>query len=393
MINRITKILFSLLTSIMIVCMSGCFGIKNKKYNPDKDPDRVPIRAHHVFAGYTASGITEPLSPSILMTGDNTKGQIGLPEKLVLRFMSPLPNPREGISKIILRPTFSLILTDSGQLYAVGENKWGQFGIGKSPKLDRFQPIADYISDVAAGIDFIAILRKDGTLMVSGHNNKGQLGTGDNIDRFLFITAGHNITHISAGDQFLLSINQNGKLMGNGSNESGQLGTNSNTNVFSPIVISQPFVLDAVAGPNFSFVILGNNILCVSGNNTKGQLGLGDTLPRKIFTQVPITLSIKKIALGKQHSLLLTNNGEMLVAGDNHEGQLGFDQPSIQDHFTHSASEVVDIAATANGSIFINANNYIYASGSNKKGELGLGYTVSSHGFSELFSDEDHKEE
>ncbi|WP_092342932.1 RCC1 domain-containing protein [Candidatus Ichthyocystis hellenicum] len=368
--------------------MSGCFGIKDKKDNPEHK-DHIPLKAQHVFAGHYASGIIEPLSSFVLLTGDNTKGQMGLPDKLILRFMHPMPEPR-NISKIILRPTFSLILTNNNQLYAVGENKWGQFGIGDTKKLDKFQPIAEYVSDVAAGIDFIAVLRKDGTLMVSGHNNKGQLGTGDYVDRSIFVIVGHAITHISAGDQFLLSINQAGDLLGNGSNEFGQLGMNGRTNIMVPTTIFQQYVLDAAAGPNFSFAMLGNNVLFVSGNNTRGQLGLGDTIPRKVFTQVPIKLSIKKIALGNQHSILLANNGEMLVAGDNHEGQLGFEQPDIQSHFTHGASEVADIAATANGSIFIDTNNYIYASGSNKKGELGLGYALSSHGFDKLLDNEEH---
>ncbi len=64
--------------------------------------------------------------------------------------------------------------------------------------------------------------------------------------------------------------------------------------------------------------------LGIWGNNTFGQLAL-DSDDRHVFTPKLITFAIhiSEISCGTYHSLFRSVEGDLFVTGDNHKGQLG----------------------------------------------------------------------
>lgn len=136
---------------------------------------------------------------------------------------------------------------------------------------------------VAAGNSHAMAIKCDGTLWVWGCNHKGQLGTEDTIDRSRPV----------------------------------QLGTSNNWTAIT-------------AGCNFSAAILAGEyvwnaaVLHTWGENTYGQLGVGDTIDRSSPTQVSSNCTNwKKISGGDTHFAALQTDGSAWTWGSNQFGELG----------------------------------------------------------------------
>lgn len=78
---------------------------------------------------------------------------------------------------------------------------------------------------------------------------------------------------------------------------------------------------------NHSFVVVGDDRqLYAFGQNTKGQLGIGNIKDTHIPTKVGGEVMNKSVIMacgGDHHSLVLTSEGRVYSFGANDEGQLG----------------------------------------------------------------------
>ena len=84
-----------------------------------------------------------------------------------------------------------------------------------------------------------------------------------------------------------------------------------------------------------SFILKNDGTLWSCGNNNEGQLGLGDTSYRSIFTQITTNADdIKEIYCGYNHTLILKNDGTLWGCGYNHYGQLGLGDGTNRSIFT-----------------------------------------------------------
>ncbi|AYV83672.1 MAG: chromosome condensation regulator [Hyperionvirus sp.] len=129
--------------------------------------------------------------------------------------------------------------------------------------------------------------------MSSGNNRYGQLGLGDYAPRNLFCEIkgiGKNTVEVKSGYLHTIIRLTNGTLMSCGCNESGQLGLGDNLNRFSYEEIRGiPKNIDEVVSGSFhSVVALTDKTLMSCGFNSYGQLGLGDNIPRNIFSVIKI---------------------------------------------------------------------------------------------------------
>ena len=84
---------------------------------------------------------------------------------------------------------------ESGELYTIGENKYGQCGNGDADSLYVFTPtkvdfsatglkdssVLPFIVDVKAGFQHCIALSKDGDVFTWGKGSRGQLGTGESV--------------------------------------------------------------------------------------------------------------------------------------------------------------------------------------------------------------------
>ncbi|HBF5586056.1 TPA: chromosome condensation regulator RCC1, partial [Clostridioides difficile] len=77
-----------------------------------------------------------------------------------------------------------------------------------------------------------------------------------------------------------------------------------------------------ICGNNQTFIQKEDGSIWSTGNNSYGELGLGDTTQRNIFTKVDID-NVKKIACGQAYTFIIKNDGTLYSCGFNYSGQLG----------------------------------------------------------------------
>ena len=137
-----------------------------------------------------------------------------------------------------------------------------------------------------------------------------------------------------------------------------------------------------------SFIIKNDGTLWACGKNSYGQLGLGDTNNRNIFTQITTnTNNIKSICCGDGHTIILKNDGTLWGCGYNYYGALGLGDANNRTTFTQITTNVNDIKSVYCGSrqTFILKNDgTLWGTGYNGNGELGLGDTNNRTTFTQI---------
>ncbi len=297
----------------------------------------------------------------------------------------------EGIKAITGGLDHTIILKNNGTVWATGYNAGGQLGLGDTADRDTFIQVA--ITDVkaiAAGNLHTIILKEDGTVWMAGDNWDGPLGLEDfGVNTFTEVDI-TGVDAIAAGDLHSIILKEDGTVWVAGSNEVGQLGlgdTTKRTTFTQVLDISlNPITgVKAVAGGgSHSIILKEDGTVWVAGSNEDGQLGLGDTTNKNIFTEVDIT-GVDAIAAGYLHSIILKEDGTVWVAGSNEDGQLGLGDTTNRNIFTEvDTTGVGAIAGGGSHSIILKEDGTVWVAGSNEDGQLGLGDTTNRNTFIEV---------
>ena len=141
----------------------------------------------------------------------------------------------DGATDISVGNDFGLFVKQNGDLYAFGQNKFGQFGNGKSGAYSiAWTPIKVFegVSKVYAGNNMSMIILTNGDLYSSGDNIDGRLGTGesnkdDNVLNFTKITDKAKKLFINKNSVYLIKTDD--ELYAWGDNGGNMLGDNSST--------------------------------------------------------------------------------------------------------------------------------------------------------------------
>ncbi|MCX8673611.1 InlB B-repeat-containing protein, partial [Bifidobacterium sp. B4001] len=205
--------------------------------------------------------------------------------------------------QIILGGFHSAAIGSDGQLYTWGRNSNGQ--LGDSTTTNRNRPIRvskpqgapDGFAwkQVSLGWQHSAALGSDGNLYAWGDNQYGQLGDGTNIDRHgpVMVSKPQGTPERFTWEQVSLSdwhseaFGSDGQLYTWGDNEYGQLGDGTNTNRNTPILVEKPQGASdgftwrqIILGCNHSAALGSDDQLYTWGTNDHGQLGDGTTTNR-----------------------------------------------------------------------------------------------------------------
>ena len=139
------------------------------------------------------------------------------------------------------RNGFSLALKADGTLWAWGDNRHGQLGLGDTT--DRSAPTRvgeddDWVM-IRVRRDHVLALKADGTLWAWGSNHHGQLGLGDTDERFTPTRVGEDDdwARVSVGLESSFGIRQDGSLWAWGRNDFGQLGIGDQDDRWTPVSV------------------------------------------------------------------------------------------------------------------------------------------------------------
>ena len=326
---------------------------------------------------------------NIYSWGFGKYGELG--EKEINYSLEPIKinlilNKREEISKIECGEYHSSFITNNSNIYMFGKNIFGQLGLNHTnyifePELLKFEEKITIIK-ISLGGEHTLLLSEQKNLYSFGLNIFGQLGLGDNINRILptnvdlTLNYGEEIKNISAGAQHSLILTSNNRIFscGFGKNGSTGFGICDDINIFTQI--------------NFDNLDVFNNISKISSgvfhsgfifdNNTKICIwGIGDVLKYNElnvlnFENIEEEIKIKDIKIGDDFFIILTENGNIYTSGSNSKGQLGIGNYDSNTKLNKvPISENIDnINVGYEHIIAITKNKKIFGWGSNEYGQL-----------------------
>lgn len=186
--------------------------------------------------------------------GSNDSGQLGLGP--MCGKSCPSPQPIECLTALPIRliacgGDHSVIISNSGAVYAWGKNNKGQLGLGDTE--NRAFPTQvrslrnQKICYVACGAEHTICLTEDGGVFSFGSGQYGQLGHGSKSDehlpRKIIELMGTEVSQVACGKKHSLAfVPTRGRLYAFGLGGSGQLGHSAFTSAVTPQVVHGPWI-------------------------------------------------------------------------------------------------------------------------------------------------------
>jgi alpha-tubulin suppressor-like RCC1 family protein len=193
------------------------------------------------------------------------------------------------IRKIVCGSTDTALLMDDGRCYVMGQNKYGQLGVGhKNPvttpteiRLPTEDPKTG-IADVSIGPFFAAFVDEVGDLYTAGFNGStlsggmGNLGLGDANERLAptlvasLIEDGCQVRQVAVGESHMTVLTTEGEVLSCGSGSYGRLG---NFDAIDQLYLEPVELLtsgvEAIAGGKSFTLALKDGIVYGWGRNHK----------------------------------------------------------------------------------------------------------------------------
>jgi len=261
--------------------------------------------------------------------GNNQNGELGdgtLSNSLVpVQVKFPQQGNPPDIIAIAAAAGSSFALDSAGNVWAWGDNRRGQLGLGTIggtqtlPALNqnlKNDSVGDPITAISAGPSYAVALFSNGTVMAWGSNTNGQLGCGScstspnptpGVVHLTNLPA--TVVQISAGGNsrtngHVLVRLANGAVWGWGSNVNGQLGATPGAPVTTPRAIPGiSGATDVTAGGSASGALVNGGVW-MWGDDNLGQLGEGAN-PTQPWVPRAIGLKANFLSAGSKHTASL----------------------------------------------------------------------------------------
>jgi alpha-tubulin suppressor-like RCC1 family protein len=351
------------------------------------------VTASSVFAaiGVAAGPAGASLNPVVETWGDNTYGQLGNGTTTMSTLPVSIALPG-GASPVAVSAggNHSLAIGSDNNLYAWGQNGYGQLGNGTTTQANSpiaiSLPSGVHATAVAAGFIDSVVLGSNGKVYAWGDNSVGELGDGNTTNSsspvLVSLPSTLTFTSIAAGQYHNLALASNGALYAWGYNNDGQVGNGTKNTPTSPVQISLPSgatPAKIAAGGYHSLAVSTAGNVYGWGYNAYGQVGDGSTTDRKspIAMVMPGGVKASAVAAGLYHSMFLGTNGKVYAVGYNGNGELGIDDninsTSVVASGMPAGTTATAIAAGLYNSYALVSNGTLYAWGENGFGQLGNG--------------------
>ncbi len=180
---------------------------------------------------------------------------------------------------------------------------------------------------------------------------------------------------MSCGAQFTLALKTDGSLWAWGNNSRGQLGLGDTVTRLSPVQVGSDTDWTTVAcGDGDAHALKGNGSLWSWGYNDYGQLGQGDTVTRTVPTRVGQDADWASLARGDDHVVAIKTDGSLWACGDNTYGQLGQGDTTARSLLTRVGTDTdwVSAACADDTTMALKQDGSLWTSGNNSCGALSL---------------------
>lgn len=284
----------------------------------------------------------------------------------------------------------SVMITSEG-LYGCGDNAFDQLGRnGGADTILLAHLNVDEVISVACGLNHTMAITTSG-LVAMGDGREGQLGIGKNADLTVslprpvlfegkpFLV----VTRVACGPDYTMMVTSEG-LYACGNNTMGQLGLGDRLTRYTPTKVSLPCNVEVLSLSLSSYRAL---LLTTDGLYLCGFLfsrSVSDDkplalLPRKLILPVEMGKPLK-VCTGQNHCILLTTEG-LYGIGSNQQGQLALS--SAKDNYRTEwqklkfpRKQIKNIYAARNQTFVLLVDGVLMACGDNRYCVLGIHSTV-----------------
>ena len=260
--------------------------------------------------------------------GENDYGQLGTGNTIQFNVPQKLQDIPPVLS-VSCGAFHTLIITNDSNLWSCGRNNVGQLCHGDKEDRSKPQKTFSNISKISAGCGHSLFENNKGEIFACGYNYRGQCGLGHfnspQITPSLISNLPSNIVQFVCGGFQSLFLDSEGNVFSVGNNEYGQLGLghNTNQNVLNKIPNIPPIKkISCVLSSCYLIDCKGN--LWNFGKNDSGQLGHGDETSYNTPKIINTLKDIQQISYGSGcHFFAKNSQNQIFVTGNNSFGQLG----------------------------------------------------------------------
>ncbi|XP_059055129.1 protein RCC2 homolog [Achroia grisella] len=309
----------------------------------------------------------------------------------------------------------SILVSEEGEAYTFGRNTCGQLGFGDTTTRDVPEVVPTLqgmnIIHAAVGRNHSLFVTDTGTVYACGDNKSGQCGVGNNTPQILKPTrikySGAPVVKVGCGAEFSMILDCNGALHSFGLPEYGQLGHNTDGKYFvtstklsfhfetvpkhialffekskdghvSPV--KDVDIVDFSCGNNHTVAIDSKKRAYSWGFGGFGRLGHAEprdeSVPRLIKYFETQSRGVRSVHCGATYSLAVNENGALFMFGQTKRtGEANMYPKPVQDLSGWNIRSV----GTSNTSVVLEADDSLIAWGvSPTYGELGTGEIAKS---------------
>ena len=242
-----------------------------------------------------------------------------------------LPSP---VAHVALGYQHSCALLTDGAVYCWGQNYNGQLGQGEAGYEVTFSVaplrvigLEGLVRQLVVGGNHGCVLLEGGGISCWGDNRQGQLGDGGDIERALPVPVLGLLEPavlLAAGGRHTCAVMESGIVNCWGENKFGQIGDGSLIARFQPSPVGgiSRDVAALALGQSHTCALFRSGIVDCWGNNSIGQLGVGDYESSPTPRSVALPRALRIVA-GAHHTCVLLHGGTLDCWGQNYYGQLG----------------------------------------------------------------------
>lgn len=220
--------------------------------------------------------------------GWNNIGQLG--DGSTADRLSPV-QITSGVATVAAFNQHSVFVKLDGTLWTMGWNSYGQLGDGtntnQSAPVRVATGVATAVGSVAAGYGHTVFVKADGTLWGMGWGLNGQLGAANLANKTTPVQIAIGVTAVAAGGYHTLFLKTDKTLWAMGSNSEGQLGDGTLIDRHNPVQIATD-VTAIAAGYYHSVFKKADGTLWGMGGNP-GTLGDGTRIRRPTPVQIGVS--------------------------------------------------------------------------------------------------------
>ncbi len=340
--------------------------------------DFGPITQGYALETGTYASIYKTPSGDVYVTGSGGSGALGLGNYNAVNTFTLLPKKDEGEGAlnwelINTSYTHTLFTTNSTSVYSTGNNESGQLGQGTISGTAENSPgqISSFfgLSKLSGGDNFSLAITSVSTLWAWGLDTGGRLGTGATAPQSSPVQVGTdtNWSNARAGFEHSLGLKNNGTIWAWGTNTVGSLGIGATTVSLTPSQVGSATTWVDIDADTHSVALQNDGSLWVWGNNWSGLLGLGYT------DNVPLVDTPQKLGSARWLVISVSNtsnvgiqaDGSLWAWGDNSSGQLGLGDTTLRNVPTRIGTDTdwVAISAGDSSALAMKRNGQIYGWG------------------------------